>query len=368
MPLPYLTPSIRVRRTPFSRRVEEAGVRAYSVYNHMLIPQSFRSPEEDCAHLKQAVQVWDVSCERQVEIKGPDALELMQMTTPRNLSGMADDQCYYVPMVDAQGQMLNDPVAIRLAEDRYWLSLADSDMLYYCKGLAIGRGLNVEVFEPDISPLAVQGPKADELIGRVFGPEIVATRFFRHKTINVQGKDMIIARSGWSHQGGFEIYLDGSEHGESLWDSLFEAGRDLDVRAGCPNLIERIEAGLLSYGSDISIDDTPFQVGLGKYCDLDAATGCIGHAVLTTRQDPDRQIRPMAVDGLAVPPINAYWPLTDSKGKAAGHISSITWSPDFQTNVAIAMVHRDHWTPGSTLQVETPEGAREAHVRETFWI
>ncbi|SVE50228.1 uncharacterized protein METZ01_LOCUS503082, partial [marine metagenome] len=183
MPPPYLTPSIRVRRTPFSRRVEEAGVRAYSVYNHMLIPQSFRSPEEDCAHLKQAVQVWDVSCERQVEIKGPDALELMQMTTPRNLSGMADDQCYYVPMVDAQGQMLNDPVAIRLAEDRYWLSLADSDMLYYCKGLAIGRGLNVEVFEPDISPLAVQGPQADELIGRVFGPEIVATRFFRHKTI-----------------------------------------------------------------------------------------------------------------------------------------------------------------------------------------
>ena len=210
MSQPYLTPSIRVRRTPFSRRVEEAGIQAYSVYNHMLIPQVFRSAEEDYAHLKQAVQVWDVSCERQVEIRGPDALELVQMTTPRNLSGMADDQCYYIPMVDAQGQILNDPVAIRLAEDRYWFSLADSDMLYYCKGLAMGRGLNVEVFEPDVSPLAVQGPKADELIGRVFGAEIVATRFFRHKTIQVQGKDMVIARSGWSHQGGFEIYLDGS--------------------------------------------------------------------------------------------------------------------------------------------------------------
>ena len=147
MSQPYLTPSIRVRRTPFSRRVEEAGIQAYSVYNHMLIPQVFRSAEEDYAHLKQAVQVWDVSCERQVEIRGPDALELVQMTTPRNLSGMADDQCYYIPMVDAQGQILNDPVAIRLAEDRYWFSLADSDMLYYCKGLAKGRGLNVEVFD-----------------------------------------------------------------------------------------------------------------------------------------------------------------------------------------------------------------------------
>ena len=196
-----LNPSNRLRRTPFSRRVEAAGVKAYTVYNHMLIAQWFRSPEEDYAHLKSAVQVWDVAGERQVEVVGPDARRLVQMTTPRDLSRMADDQCYYIPMVDAAGRMLNDPVLVKLAPDRYWVSLADSDMLYYFKGLASGFGLDVAVFEPDVSPLAIQGPQADALVGRVFGREIVETRFFRHKTVSVEGKEMIIARSGWSLQG-----------------------------------------------------------------------------------------------------------------------------------------------------------------------
>jgi len=179
---------------------------------------------------------------------------------------------------------------------------------------------------------------------------------------------MVIARSGWSHQGGFEIYLDGSQHGEALWDTLFEAGKDLDVRAGCPNLIERIEAGLLSYGNDMSIDDTPFESGLGKYCNLDTATGCLGHAALMQKQNPGRQIRPLAVAGPAVPPISWSWPLTDTAGNAAGHVSSITWSPDFEINVAIAMVRKDHWTAGTTLHVQTPDGPRAAEVRDSFWI
>ena len=179
MSMPYLTPAIRLRRTPFSRRVEASGATAYTVYNHMLLASFFRSVEEDYAHLKRAVQVWDVSCERQVEIIGPDALRLVQLTTPRDLSRMADDQCYYIPMVDEEGHMLNDPILIKLADDRYWVSIADTDMLYYFKGLASGFGLNAKAFEPDVSPLAIQGPKADTLEARVFGQEIVDTKFFR---------------------------------------------------------------------------------------------------------------------------------------------------------------------------------------------
>ena len=159
MATPLLSCSIRLRRTPFSRRVEAAGVKAYTVYNHMLVPTVFRSVEEDYAHLKSAVQVWDVSCERQVEIAGPDARRLVQITTPRDLANMAEDQCYYLPIVDERGAMLNDPVLIKLAEDRYWVSLADTDMLFYYKGLANGFGLDVKVLEPDASPLAIQGPK-----------------------------------------------------------------------------------------------------------------------------------------------------------------------------------------------------------------
>ena len=367
MTQPYITSAVRVRRTPFTNRVELAGVKAYSVYNHMLIPQVFRSTEEDYAHLKNAVQVWDVSVERQVQVKGPDALRLVQMTTPRDMSSMAADRCFYIPMVDDNGGILNDPIAIKIADDCYWLSIADTDMIYYCKGLAIGFGLDVTVTEPDVSPLAIQGPKANELVRRVFGDDIVATKFFRYKTINFQGKDMLIARSGWSHQGGFEIYLDGSEHGEAMWDMLFEAGEDLDVRPGCPNVIERIESGLLSIGNDLTMDDTPFEAGLGKYCNLEAATTCVGHAALTKKREPKRQIRPIAIDGPAVPSIRERWPVKDAGGKQVGHISSAVWSPDYNVNVAIGMIDDTSWDAGTGLTVHPPGGERTAQVQAQFW-
>ncbi len=368
MSMPFLTPSIRLRRTPFTRRVEAAGVKAYTVYNHMLLPSFFTTPEEDYRHLKSAVQVWDVSVERQVEVVGPDALRLVQMTTPRDMSRMADDQCYYIPMVDTAGKLMNDPVAIRLNENRYWLSLADSDMLLYCKGLAAAGNLNVDVFEPDVSPLAIQGPKADTLVARVFGEDVVKTKFFRHTTINFEGQDMVLARSGWSHQGGFELYLQGSEYGEAVWDALFAAGKDLDVRAGCPNLIERIEAGLLSFGSDITTEHTPFEAGLTKYCNLDTVKGFLGLEALSKQATPTKQIRALAVDGDPVPSIQHPWPLLDDSGEVVGHISSSTWSPEYETNVTIAMVNRSHWDDGVRLTAKIPDADREATVRGSFWI
>ena len=368
MPQPLLSCSNRTRRTPFSRRVEAAGVKAYTTYNHMLLPTVFETVEEDYAHLKSAVQIWDVSCERQVEIVGPDARKLVAMTTPRDLGRMTDDRCYYIPMVDDQGAMLNDPVLIKLSNDRYWVSLADTDMLYYYKGLATGFGLNVSVFEPDVSPLGIQGPRANELVRNAFGQEIVDTKFFRHKTINFRGKDMIIARSGWSRQGGFEIYLDGSQYGEALWDLLFDAGKDLDVHAGCPNGIERIEGGLLSFGNDVSMDHTPFEAGLGKYCQLDTAADCLGHAALLKAQHPARQIRPVEIDGPAVPGVQHLWPLKSKDDAPAGNISSAMWSPDFKTNVAIAMVNKDYCDAGTQLLTEAADGTRNVTVKESFWI
>jgi dimethylsulfoniopropionate demethylase len=368
MSMPCGTPSIRLRRTPFTRRVEAAGVKAYTVYNHMLLPSFFTTPEEDYRHLKSAVQVWDVSVERQVEVVGPDALRLVQMTTPRDMSRMADDQCYYIPMVDTAGKLMNDPVAIRLNENRYWLSLADSDMLLYCKGLAAAGNLNVDVFEPDVSPLAIQGPKADTLAARVFGEDVVKTKFFRHTTINFEGQDMVLARSGWSHQGGFELYLQGSEYGEAVWDALFAAGEDLDVRAGCPNLIERIEAGLLSFGSDITTEHTPFEAGLTKYCNLDTVKGFLGHEALSKQAMPTKQIRALAVNGDPVPSIQHPWPLLDDSGEVVGHISSSTWSPEYETNVTIAMVNSSHWNDGVRLTAKIPDADRGATVRGSFWI
>ena len=368
MSMSYLTPTIRLRTTPFSKRVQSAGAKAYTVYNHMLLPSFFQSVEEDYRHLKTAVQLWDVSCQRQVELVGPDALHLLSLTTPRDLSNMADNQCCYIPMVDDTGHMLNDPVAIKLRNDRYWVSLADSDMLYYFKGLASGFGLNVQVFEPDVSPLAIQGPRSETLVSKVFGDSIGKTRFFRYQTINFQGRKMIIARSGWSYQGGFEIYVDGAKYGEPLWDLLFEAGQEFDVRAGGPNLIERIEAGLLSYGNDITIKNTPFEVGLGKYCDLESANTCLAHKALLSQTNPNRQIQPLSINGSKISSLNSFWLLKNSKGADAGFISSATWSPDFGTNVAIGMVNKTDWTPGTKLTVQTGLDKRTVTVKEKFWI
>ena len=363
MTAPYLSISRRTRRTPFARRVDSAGAKSYTVYNHMLLPTSFKSIENDYKHLKKHVQVWDVACERQVEIRGPDASRLVQMLTPRDLRGMLPGQCYYTPMVDETGGMLNDPVTLKLAEDRWWVSVADSDLLFWIKGIAYGFRLDVHVDEPDVSPLAVQGPKADALVSQVFGDAVNSIRFFRFSMLDFQGRSLVVARSGFSKQGGFEIYVEGADLAEPLWDALMEAGAKLNVRAGCPNAIERIEGGLLSYGSDMTRINTPHECGLGKFCDTQTAIGCVGRDALlrVAVEGPIRQIRGLRISGDKVPPCMERWPIYDRKS-VVGHVTSAAWSPDFQTNVAIGMVRMTHWEPGTKVKVETPAGRRDAVV------
>ncbi|WP_425078227.1 dimethylsulfoniopropionate demethylase [Ruegeria denitrificans] len=367
--MPQISASRRLRRTPFSEGVEAAGVKGYTVYNRMLLPTVFESVEADYRHLKNHVQVWDVSCERQVELRGPDAARLMQMLTPRDLRGMLPGQCFYVPIVDETGGMLNDPVAVKLSEDRWWISIADSDLLLWVKGIAVGYRLDVLVDEPDVSPLAVQGPKADELMARVFGDRVRDIRFFKFDMFEFEGRDLAVARSGYSKQGGFEIYVEGGDIGMPLWNALFAAGEDLHVRAGCPNLIERIEGGLLSYGNDMTDDNTPHECGLGKFCNTHTAIGCIGRDALlrVAKEGPVQQIRPIAIDGDPVPGCDRPWGML-ADGKRVGQVTSAAWSPDFETNVAIGMVRLSHWDAGTELEVETPAGMRRATVQSHFWI
>ncbi|WP_298835740.1 dimethylsulfoniopropionate demethylase [uncultured Roseobacter sp.] len=365
----FISPSRRLRRTPFSDGVEAAGVKAYTVYNRMLLPTVFESVEADYHHLKNHVQVWDVSVERQVELRGPDAARLMQMLTPRDLRGMLPGRCFYVPIVDETGGMLNDPVAVKLAEDRWWISIADSDLLLWVKGIANGYRLDVLVDEPDVSPLAVQGPKADELMVRIFGETIRDVKFFRFGLFEFEGRELVVARSGYSKQGGFEIYVEGADLGMPLWNALFAAGEDLQVRAGCPNAIERIEGGLLSYGNDMTDDNTPHECGLGRFCDTQTAIGCIGRDALlrVAKEGPVQQVRAIAIDGDPVPGSDRAWPLFAS-GRRVGQITSAAWSPDYHTNVSIGMVRMTHWDTGTELEVETPDGMRRATVQPGFWI
>ncbi len=366
---PRLLTSRRVRQTPFSPRVEAMGVKGYTVYNRMLLASVFRSIEEDYRHLKAHVQIWDVSCERQVELRGPDAVRLAQYMTPRDLSPAVTGQCLYAPLVDQAGGMINDPVILKLAEDRYWLSIADSDVSLWARGLAQAQGLEVEVDEAEVWPLAVQGPKADDLMARLFGEEVRTIRFFRFLRLPFQGHSLVVARSGWSKQGGFEIYLDRADLGLVLWDALWQAGEDLDVGPGCPNLIERIEAGLLSYGNDMSLDYNPLECGLDRFCALDRPIACLGHDALRriSEQGVGRRIRGLKLDGPALDPCYDPWPVS-SGASPIGQVSSAAFSPDLDAMIAIAMLDRGYWTAGTPVEVETAAGARRATVHDLPFI
>lgn len=358
--------TLRMRRSPFWERSHAAGAQGYIVYNHMLIATGFVSSEEDYRHLKSAVQVWDVGVERQVEISGPDAAKLVQMSTPRDLGRMRDDQCYYIPTVDRDGLMTNDPVLVRLEEDRYWVSISDSDLILFYKGAAAALNLDVKVFEPEVYPLAIQGPKADDLAARLWGDQVRDLRFFRQMRVDVNGTPMVLARSGYSVQGGFELYFEGLDGADTLWDQLMEAGRDLDVRAGAPCQSERVEAGMLSYLSDITPDMTPFEAGLGSMCAMDENPGCLGWSALHAKQSASRQIRAVEIVGGPLPPQGAFWPVTVGD-QAVGRISSSCRAYDFDCNAAIGLIDAQHWDPDTKVQVHTHDGPRDAQIKEKFW-
>lgn len=362
-----LTLSRRLRRTPYSGRVEALGVRGYSVVNHMLLPKAFRHSEEEAYwHLRKQVQIWDVSCQRQVEIRGPDAARLVQYLTPRNLSRAAVGDCLYAPLTDARGGLVNDPIALKLADDRWWLSIADSDVLLWARGLALGARLNVEVEEPDVSPLAIQGPRAEALMAAVFGDPIRRLRFFKFARFDFMGSRQIIARSGYSRQGGFEIYLDDSALGAPLWDALWEAGQAFQIAPGSPNLAERIEGGLLSYGNEMTRDTNPLECNLAAFCDLSGAVDCIGMDALraAAAAGVTRQIRGLIMDGGPCPPCAEPWPVLCNDGRRLGEVTSAAWSPRLRATVALAMLARDAWTPGRRVQTQTPAGPRPGVVSD----
>ncbi len=363
MPAIPLAVNSRIGNTPYTPRVEAAGVKGYTIYNHTLLATAFRSLAGDYRHLKEHVQMWDVSCERQVEVRGPDAARLVQLLTPRDLSRASIGRCLYAPLVDEHGGMINDPVVLKLAADRFWLSTADSDVALWAKGIAYGLEMNVAIESPTVFPLAVQGPKSDELMARVFGEAVREIRFFRFAMLPFKDHPLLIARSGWSKQGGFEIYLDDPCLGLELWDALAAAGEDLQVGPGCPNLIERIEGGLLSYGGDMDQSNNPFECGLDAYCNLDRPIEFMGRKALeaVARSGPDRRIVGLRIETESLPPCKEKWSVTANEN-VVGLASSVTMSPDFGCGLAIAMLDKDYWTPGQVVAVETPDGSRNATV------
>ena len=371
-----LNMSRRIRRTPFTNKVEKCGVSDFTVVNHMLLPKGYRnSVEEDYWHLNKYVQIWDVSCQRQVQIFGPDAEKLVQKMTPRSIKNMETGKCFYIPIIDENAGMINDPVLLKLDDDMFWISIADSDILLWAKGLALGSNFNVNIIEPDVYPLAVQGPKSEELMVSLFGEDIKKIKFFNFKIFDFLGTKQIIARSGYSKQDGFEIYFKGfGEHfdrielGEKLWDTIWEAGQKFNISPGCPNLIDRIEAGLLSYGNDFTKDNNPLECNLDRYCNENDNHEFVGKEALKKikLQGIKQKIRGIIFEGEPYYPNGKLLNVFSEKNNKIGQITSGIYSPSLKKNIGLSMILKDYWDIGQNVVVETMDKRKVKGVITTL--
>ncbi len=345
--------SRRLRGTPYTSRIEKQGVTAYTIYNHMLLPAAFGTLGDSYHHLKEHVQIWDVAAERQVEISGKDSAKLVQLMTCRDLSKSKDGRCYYCPIIDDNGGLINDPVVLRLNENKWWVSLADSDVILFAKGLAIGNKFDVKIIEPDVDIMAVQGPKSFNLMEKVFGDKIVNLKFFGFDYFEFGGDKHLIARSGWSKQGGYEIYVEHNDSGLKLYDHLFEIGKEFNIKPGCPNLIERIESGLLSYGNDMDNGDNPYECGFDKYVNIDSDIDFLGKEKLKQIKSDGIKKKLMGVkfdtDKIS---LTGSLNLTDQSNKIIGELRSACYSPHFKKVIGIAMMKKDYWNTDQNVKAK----------------
>jgi len=365
----FVAKSRRLRSTPYTSRIENQGVTAYSVYNHMLLPAAFGSLEDSYNHLKEHVQVWDVAGERQVEISGKDSAKLVQLMTCRDLSKSKVGRCYYCPIIDDRAGLINDPVILKLGEDRWWVSIADSDVILFAKGLAIGNNFDVKIFEPNVDILAVQGPKSFKLMENVLGKKITEMKFFGFDYFEFAGAKHLIARSGWSKQGGYEIYVENTESGLALYDKLFEAGKEFNVKPGCPNLIERIESALLSYGNDMDNNDNPLECGLDKYVNLDTEVNFLGKEKLkeVRKKGITRKLMGVIIESKEIN-VSKSINLTNDKNSKIGELRSGVYSPHFKKVIGIAMLDKPYCEISQTFKISINGDVFEGKVCDLPFI
>jgi len=335
-----ISPSARLRPSPYFEATLVEGVQSFTTYNNMLLPTDYGHPEEEYWRLINGVSQWDVAVQRQVQLQGPDAGTLAQILTPRDLSGCVVGQGKYVALCDHEGTLINDPVLLKLDENRYWLSIADSNIWFWARAVAAERGLKVEVSEPDVSPMAVQGPKGEEVVASIFGDWVRDLKYFWFRQSEIEGIPVIVARSGWSKQGGFEIYLMDGTQGMRLWDLVKEAGQPWDIGPGGPNLAERVESGLLSFGGDTDARTNPFEVRLGKYIDLGVAAEVIGIEALRRIHagGPKRQQLGLVLDGDQPTALGFNWNEIRCDGHSIGHLTNCVWSWRLRRNIGFALV------------------------------
>jgi len=360
----------RVRKSPFFLSTMKYGAKSFTVYNHMYLPVSYEGITKDYHNLLNGVQLWDVGVERQIQIKGPDAEALSQFLTPRNIKKCAIGQAMYAPFLDFNGGFLNDPVMLKIAEDCYWFSIADGDSLLWVQAIAAGYKFDAEVTEPDVSPLQVQGPNSTELMAKVFGDWVHDLKFYRFQEFNHEGIPMVIARMGYSRELCYEIFLQDHSQGDKLWETLWKAGQDLNISAGGPNIILRLEGGIFSYLGDLDRSNNPFEVGLDWMIDLDQEDDFIGKDALSeiNVKGPEKKLMGAEIYGDAIESSNEHQFPVLIDGKVVGSMNAMAYSPRLDKNLSYVFLDIEHAQAGKEIIISAAEGDLKAKLVVLPWL
>ena len=356
----------QIRKSPYFDATVRWGAQGFSVYNHMYIPRDFGDPEQNFWNLVDQAILCDVAVERQVEIIGPDAAKFTQMLTCRDLSKMAVGQCKYILITNADGGILNDPILLRLAENHFWISLADSDILLWAQGVAVHSGLNVQIKEPDVSPLQLQGPNSGLIMQELFGDSITDLKYYWLRELELEGIPLVVSRTGWSSELGYELYLRDGSKGDQLWELIMAAGASHGLKPGHTSSIRRIEGGMLSYHADADIDTNPFELGFDRLVNLDMDAEFIGKAALRKikQEGPMRKQVGLVLDCAPLTgPNTTFWAIQQD-GATIGKVTSAVYSPRLKQNIALAMVATNAAIMGAEVEVLTNSGAVKATMVE----
>jgi len=352
----------RLKRSPYFEGTQRAGCRGYTVYNHMLLPIRYGTFEAEYRRLLADVTLWDVSVERNVEIAGRDGLKFAELLTPRDLSKCRVGEGRYVLLTDDAGGIVNDPVLLRLEENRFWLACADSDVLLWAKGVARHSGLQVEIRELDVAPLQIQGPKSRDLVAEMFGDWVLTLKYYEFRKTELHGIPVIVTRTGWTGELGYELYLLDPSRGVDLWNRVLKAGKRYRIAPTGPSDIRRIEAGILNYGIDMTLENNPYELGLERLVNLDKPAEFIGRDALRKIQQEGvkRKLVGVEIGGAKMDLNMTRYPIR-AGGKEAGFITSCVHSPRLKRNIGYAMLPIEK-TAEKKLKVEAPGGVRSATI------
>ena len=361
----------RIRKSPYFDSTIKYGVKAFTIYNKMYLPAGFSSPTEEYLSLVNDVTFGDFAAERQVEVSGPDAFDFIKYINPRNLSKCNIGDCKYIVLTDSNGCIINDACLIRLEDDRFWVSPGDGDVLLWLQGVAMHSGMNVNICEPDVSPLQISGPKAGRLIQKLFAGEHDNLGYYKAKQTSLKNIPMVIARTGWSGELSYELYLQDRKLGNSLFELVYEAAKEFNGNVIAPNNIRTIEGGLLSYGSDFGREHNPFTIGLDRLVDVDQDIDFIGKEALKKIKENGTTSKLIGVemDGDPIDKVpEHFWTVLNLEGKKIGRLSRCIYSPRLKKNIGLAIVDTLASEEGSKVIIESTEQKYNAVICKLPWF